>query len=797
MTRERLSTWLRWAAIVAGVCLLLVVIGARAPAGAAPSGVSVSAPGGQSSALAQTVADVAGPHISGPYTSTTKAYAFNGNVSQLPHLKEAAPPLLPEVDSGLSEAIGPPGVTDPVVQKSSGTSGPGGPSMPSPIKNFAGLDFASTAGYHPPDTNGDVGPDVYVQNVNAEIGIYTKTTGALAALPFSFNDLFASAGTGTACDANNRGDPVVLYDALTNHWLITDFAFTGTTALPGPFYECIAASVTGNPTGSWHLYALRADDDAHKWLADYPKLGVWPDGIYMSANMFDCHIDCNTGGFQGTRVWAINKANLYSGAALQSVHFDVSSVFTALPSNLRGPVPPAGTPNYFVANDQSIFALDVFKFHVNFASPGLSTFTGPTQVTVDTYGAPPLTIPEESGNALDSLYNRLMVQNQYRNISGTESLWVAHTADNTPSGLRWYQLNVTGKTIATTPVQQSTYAPDGSYRWMPSLAVDKSGNMAIGYSVSSLTMHPDIRYAGRLVTDPLSTLGQAESTLVTGGGGQTVTNRWGDYSSMTVDPVDDCTFWYTTEYYAADGGDWLTRIASFKYPSCGAVVSVNHTYLPLLENNPPPAQGWINIMREGFEGAWPSAGWTLFDNTGHAYEWARSSCHANAGSFSAWAIGGGSTGSGLSCGANYPDNAQIWMVFGPFSLAGATAAQFNAQFWLNTEVNQDAACFYASLDNNNFGGTCWSGNSSNAFLPNNLDLSNVFHVGSLLGQPNVWVAVEFRSDTSVNLSEGAFVDDLLVAKCLVASCPGQPSSPASANTGLLESHPASLVRPTH
>jgi len=176
----------------------------------------------------------------------------------------------------------------------------------------------------------------------------------------------------------------------------------------------------------------------------------------------------------------------------------------------------------------------------------------------------------------------LMMQNQYRNIGGTESLWLTHTAGSGGvTGIRWYQLNVTGSAVASSPVQSGTYQPDSNYRWMPSLAVDQAGNMAIGYSVSSGSMNPAIRYAGRLADDALNTLGQGETTLIAGTGAQSGGfGRWGDYSAMTVDPVDDCTFWYTTEYYETTGNDWQTRIGSFKFPSCGS--GTFRIYLPLV-----------------------------------------------------------------------------------------------------------------------------------------------------------------------------------------------------------------------
>jgi hypothetical protein len=183
-----------------------------------------------------------------------------------------------------------------------------------------------------------------------------------------------------------------------------------------------------------------------------------------------------------------------------------------------------------------------------------------------------------------------MKQNQYRYIAGTESLWVTHSVPNTrvdltgcrlPYDTQWAQIGVTGGTVTTTPLQQQIYgdtADNGLSRWLGSLAVDDAGNMAIGYSVANATTNPQIRYSGRLATDPPGTLAQGEATLFSGGGGQSAYNRWGDYSSMTLDP-NGCTFWYTNEYYATTGFDWHTRIGSFSFPSCipktapGAVVA--------------------------------------------------------------------------------------------------------------------------------------------------------------------------------------------------------------------------------
>ncbi|HEX5501683.1 MAG TPA: immunoglobulin domain-containing protein [Thermomicrobiales bacterium] len=469
--------------------------------------------------------------------------------------------------------------------------------MPSPAQDFAGLSFSGSctggqcgSGY-PPDPNGDVGPNNYVQAVNTSIGIFGKTGAQEAA--FTFDSLWSGANTGTACDTSNQGDPVVLYDPLADRFIFMDFAWTDLTT--GPYYFCFAVAQTSDPTGSYWLYAIRGDDATHPWLPDYPKGGVWPDGLYFSANMFCMQATGCTGGqgsFQEVRVWAFDRQEMEAGATLQSVVGDTGSTayFTLLPGNLRGTPPPAGTPDYFVSEDEAGFFFDVFALHPVYGGAG-STFTGPTRVAQDAYTTPNGAIVPQPGTTteLDTIGDRLMMQNQYRDIGGTESLWVAHTvqaaASPTTTGVQWAQIDVTGGAIGTTPVQQQEYFPDTTlYRWLPSLAVDRDGNMAVGYSVSSASTYPSIRYAGRFATDPLNTLPQGETTLIAGGGSQSLTcggnpcDRWGDYSAMTVDPVDDCTFWYTNEYYTATGGDWQTRIGSFRFPSCGApVVTANPT----------------------------------------------------------------------------------------------------------------------------------------------------------------------------------------------------------------------------
>ena len=460
---------------------------------------------------------------------------------------------------------------------------------PGPIMSFVGLGRTDVGNGYPPDTNGDVGPNNYIQTINTGIGIYDKNTGALQAGPFSFNTFMSLGAFGNICDTNNFGDPVVVYDTFEDRWIITDFAFTldGSGNVTSPSFQCFAVSKTGDPVaGGWWYYFIQSSDA----LADYPKFGIWPDGLYQTANMFGK--GSVSGSFVFSREWAFNKTQMYAGAPNpQIIMFEApkldgngGTVFTIIPSNarLQAGTPPAGTPNYFVGTGSYTNALAVWKFHVDWTNVFNSTFTGVfTPAEGTTWISPPATVPSQAGNNLDTLATRSMVQNQYSNISGIESLWLTHTVRNsTTAGVaaaRWYQLGVTGGTIAAGTTQTANHEPDTTVnRFMPSLAVDRLGDMLLGYSASNAAMKPAIRWAGRLAADTANTLPQTETDLIQGAGTQTNTcggtcTRWGDYSAMTLDPVDGCTFWFTSEYYAADGGSYLTRIGSTKFPACSAV----------------------------------------------------------------------------------------------------------------------------------------------------------------------------------------------------------------------------------
>ncbi len=526
------------------------------------------------------------PEVQGPFMSIAVGpTVFNGNLRDLAEVSSGSPdgPGVLRYTPGQEPKAGIPRNADWVdaVAQTANQAG----LMPAPIRDFAGLNFLNHGAGWPPDTVGDVGPQHYIQAVNISIGIYDKSTGLLATPALTFNQFFPVLA-GTPCDNANRGDPVVLYDPVVGRWLVSDFAWFNQST--GPFYECIAVSQTSDPvTGGWYFYALRADTgDFTGYLNDYPKLGVWSDGWYMTANMFQM-VAPGTGF--GVRLWALDRAAMITGGALREVHFDCMDLDCAslLPSNLRGALPPPGSPAYFVSAIPPD-RLNLWQFHVDWTTPGNSTLTGPVVLNVADFAFAPSVPQLGSSSVLDSLSPRLMMQLQYRNVSGAESLWANHTVlSGGVAGVRWYEIRDPGGIPVV--AQQSTYQPDTTQRWMGSLATDQDGNMAIGYSVSSASMYPGIRYAGRLAGEIPNSLSQAEAVLLNAGGSQTGINRWGDYSAMSVDPVDDCTFWYTQEYYTTTGTNWQTRIAAFKYPSCGVTkATLSGTVRNTITNQPVP-----------------------------------------------------------------------------------------------------------------------------------------------------------------------------------------------------------------
>jgi hypothetical protein len=526
------------------------------------------------------------PKVIGPFTPSE----FNGDLRDLPQIEDSGTEqILPPPGMPVKNYPVKPGFVDPVAQNWQGEA-----QMPDPIITFEGMSKNESGGWIPPDTNGDVGPDHYIQTVNVAIGIFDKATGTALAKT-GYDTFFASAPP--PCNSGNRGDVISLYDHLADRWIISDFYLNST-----PTYECLAISKTGDPVGGgWWFYAIPAGNDLGSWH-DYPKLSVWPNSYFMTANMFD--------PWAGAKLWAFDRAKMLVGAPMTAQTVDLGPSYgSVLPGNLEGPMPLVGAPGYF-ASIEFLSTLHIWRYFVDWDVPGNSHLDGPFSLEIAEFGYIGEIPQPAPGSMLDSLGDRLMMQLQYRNFGDHESLWVNHTvASGDVAGVRWYEV----RDPAGSPYvyQEGTFQPDDTYRWMGSLAIDQDGNMALGYSAASPSLMPAIRFAGRLNGEILGTLPHAENSIIEGTGVQTSQSRWGDYSAMTVDPVDDCTFWYTTEYYSTNSSNWQTRIGSFKFPSCGTVKGyLGGTVYDASTGDPIPD---VIVVAEGISATLT----TQTDNTGY------------------------------------------------------------------------------------------------------------------------------------------------------------------------------------
>ena len=458
------------------------------------------------------------------------------------------------------------------------------PLVPGPTLTFDGIDNIDNFnlfGFRvlPPDTNGDVGPNHYVHSVNLALQVFDKAGNPLTA-PFSMSDLFADIGGN--CAVLDNGDPIVLYDNLADRWMISQFF------LPAgpPTGQCIAISVTNDPTGSYYAYEF---PQVNAKFADYPKYGVWPNAYYMTVNQFNYPPPIVA--FLGAAVWAYEREKMLAGdPTAASIYIDLAFDFQLggqLPADVDGLFPPGpndpGIIMQFAADEfgDPADAMRIFEFAPDFAVPENSTFVELPSLPVPTFN--PLSpagrsdIPQPgTAVGLDALSDRLMHRLQYRNFGTHETFVTNHTVDVNPgapyqAGIRFYEFHRSGGTFSVD--KAATLALDADSRWMGSVALDASGNMGIGYSVSGITTFPNLSYSA-MTADSIF-LGEA--VMQAGGGSQiNAANRWGDYSMMSVDPVDDCTFWYTNEYYTVTGPEmcgatastacWKTKIGSFSLP---------------------------------------------------------------------------------------------------------------------------------------------------------------------------------------------------------------------------------------
>ena len=448
-----------------------------------------------------------------------------------------------------------------------------------PLLNVPGREFTFA---NPPDTVGDVGSDHYVQTVNAGgrgavVTIYDKSNGALVAGPIDMDAL----SSGGPC-ATGQGDAIVLYDDFAGRWLMSEVA--------GAYVLCVYISQTSDAvTTNWYAYTFTTPQ-----YPDYPEYGVWPDAYYVTASEVGA-----------SHVYALDRAAMLAGAAatlqLQPAPDLAGFGFQAYtPADADGELPPpVGAPNYVMrhrddevhnvgSNNPNADYLEIWEFHVDWDTPANTTLLKVADIPVaefdsdicglrTLYGVPMPGVPKCDPSSLDSLREVLMRRLQYRNFGSHETLVGNLTTDvtgNDDVGVRWFELRKTGA-APWALYQEGTYAPDGDGRWMASVAMDGSGNIALAYSVSSASTFPSIRYAGRLAGDPLGTLPQGEVSIAVGAAAHS-TNRYGDYSALSVDPEDNCTFWLTNMYNPTPR--WATRIAAMRFDACRPT---RFTFLPV------------------------------------------------------------------------------------------------------------------------------------------------------------------------------------------------------------------------
>jgi hypothetical protein len=513
----------------------------------------------------------------------------------------SAEPLEIRPDRGLV-ASGRGFTTDGALQTSAGPQAAApSPSIAAPSSTFEGLsnqDNFNLYGFrvNPPDSMGAVGPYHFVELINLAFAVYDKSGNMLLG-PLAVGDIWAGFAVNDCTDPS--GDTVVLYDQLVDRWILTQFTTRGPQ-----YYDCVAVSQSGDPTGAYYRYAFKTQADPDlpggTYFPDYPKYGKWTDSYIMTTRDFG---DISA---YGISVYALEKNKMIAGSPkARAVQFFLDSNIVPLylmgdgllPPDIDGtrrpadrvPAPIVGTQDDSYGYGAPSDALNIFDLSVQWNSKPLASLTLAAQLPVAAFDSdfpcaptardclpqPGITNPAQFLDIL-SYRQRPTYRLAYRNYGKYESIVTNQSVEATPgmAGVRWYEVRRVAGVYSV--YQQGTYAPaDGVHRWMGSAAMDKFGNLALGYSVvNGVDVYPGIRYTGRRAGDPLGQMTLGEGTIVNGTGVQHTTNsRWGDYSALTVDPVDDCTFWYINEYYTLAGqisstAGWQTRIGSFKLPGC-------------------------------------------------------------------------------------------------------------------------------------------------------------------------------------------------------------------------------------
>jgi hypothetical protein len=525
---------------------------------------------------------IAAPPI--PTFSTPAAFDVSPPLRDL--AKRARPVLETQLPPERGPAVTDTGFTgDGAVQQGGAAQPLVTPSIPSPLLTFEGLRNTDNPFLvAPPDPVGDVGPNNYVEMVNLVFAVYSKTGQRLLG-PTTLGTLWDGFAVNDCTDLS--GDPIVLYDQLENRWILTQFTTRGPT-----YYNCVAVSQTGDPTGAYYRYAFSTGVN----FPDYPKYGVWTNSYVLTTREFGPTTEYGIG------VYALEKNKMINGEPnARMVRFFLDSAIVPislmgdglLPADIDGnrrPRDGAATPLVGTMDDggpygASFDALNIYELSVQWRANPTASFNLTSQLPVASFDSifpcaptsrdclpqPGVTDPNRYLDIL-SYRQRPTWRLAYRNFGTYEAMVTNQSVEARPgtAGVRWYEIRRTNGAFSL--YQQGTYAPaDGVHRWMGSIAMDRKGDMGLGYSVVNATdVYPGIRYTGRLNGDPLGEMTLGEAVLINGTGSQlTTVSRWGDYTSMNVDPTDDCTLWYVNEYYQTTSlAGWQTRIGSFRLPGC-------------------------------------------------------------------------------------------------------------------------------------------------------------------------------------------------------------------------------------
>ncbi|MEO7326876.1 MAG: hypothetical protein ABIW82_18795, partial [Dokdonella sp.] len=540
---------------------------------------------------------------------------------QTPQGTEQEPFLIPNILLKPSSQSGSALVPDYARMQTHGTG------TPAPLVDLSFEAISSVTGACgclPPDTNGDVSDQHYIQWVNSAWQIFDKLTGlpnAGTLTPKPGNSFFV--GFGGKCETTNAGDPLALWDARAQRWVMSQFVTSA------PYAQCVAVSTTSDPLGTYNRYEFQWPN-----FGDYPKMGVWTDGAGQDAYLLTTHEFDAASAFQGAAMIAMERDKMLAGLPASMVRYGGFDAYGVEPINLTGALdaPTNACPSYvhFDANTSEYLFWDLC---LNWVTPLSSTISAnPTRIQGTPFVSYFNEVPQQgTANGLDSFGTHIMYRANARafppNAPTRISLVVDHVVQGNvqQGGINWVHFNLddhganppTPTALDRQIVDEGVYAPDASTRWMGGIAIDGSGNIGVGYSMSSATTHPQIEINGHALGDPAGTLrDETNCTNTIANGSQTSTSfRWGDYSSMSVDPVDQCTFYFTSEYYPSTASSsWHTRVCSFKFDGCGdpnyALVADTPKRIEMCEatNSTDPSYGLRIGVVNGFSGSVALAG---------------------------------------------------------------------------------------------------------------------------------------------------------------------------------------------